>query len=182
MRRPIFWFLWPVREAGPLDGDAQQATWLRLCPRGPWRVAFLIVATLAIVTFAAAAVASVLAAPSWAGAGITLVIVIPIVALLARGWVAGTYVCDRGVKVSSIRSTEAIPWTSIAAIEVEARSRWLGTPLSVEGARLAILVREGHGDLRRIGTHVESASPDLWLRPQAWDAASDRLRTWLRES
>jgi len=181
VRRPIFWFLFPAREPGPLDGSAAQATWLRICPRGPWRLAFLIVATLGTVTLASAAVAAVLAAPSWAGAGITVVVVIPIVALLARGWVAGTYVCDRGVKVSSILSTEVLPWASVAAFQVEGGSRWLGTPLRIGGERIELLARED-GDVRRMGTHVETASPDLWLRPQAWDAASDRLRTWLRES
>jgi len=31
-------------------------------------------------------------------------------------------------------------------------------------------------------THVESLSPDLWLRPESFAAARDRLSTWLRES
>jgi hypothetical protein len=31
---------------------------------------------------------------------------------------------------------------------------------------------------RRLGTHVYTASPDLWLRPEAFDMASLRLERW----
>ena len=109
---------------------------------------------------------------------LTTIVVVPLVALLARAWVAGTYVSDRGIKVSRILATEAVPWSVVAGVVDSPDSRLLGTPLRVPGLGVVILDDAGRG----IRTHVESASPDLWLRPQARAAAADRLRTWHRET
>jgi hypothetical protein len=178
VRRPIFWFLWPAATPGPLDEAAAQTKWVRVCERGPWRWGFLIVTTAAVVTLSSAALAVVVAQPGWLALALSVVVVIPLIALLARAWVAGTYVSDRGIKVSRILSTEAIPWTTVSAVVSTAGSRWLGTPLPIPGTTVTISDATG----RVISTHVETASPDLWLRPQAFDATRDRLDTWLRET
>ena len=177
MRRPVFWFLWPAGDPGPVDAAAVQSRWLRVCPRGPWRWAFLLTMSAVVVITASAAFAAALADPGWVTLLLSAVIVVPLVALLARAWVAGTYVCDRGIKVSSVLRTEVVPWTAVGGVTVDESTRLLGTPLRIRGQRLTIT-----GPQPPIATHIETASPDLWLRPQAWAAASDRVRTWLRET
>jgi hypothetical protein len=179
VRRPVFWFLWPATEPGPLDGDAVQARWTRVCGRGPWRWGFLIALTAAVVTICSAAVATLLTQPGWLSLLLCFLVVIPLIALLARAWVVGTYVNDRGIKVSSLFTTEVLPWPAVQAITTEEGTRWLGTPLRARGQR--VVLRPIDGSTAGIRTHIETASPDLWLRPQAWEAARDRLSTWLRE-
>lgn len=180
MRRPVFWFLWPAAEPGPLDDDAVQSRWTRVCGRGPWRWGFLIALTAAVVTICSAAVATLLTQPGWLSLLLCLLIVIPLIALLARAWVVGTYVNDRGIKVSLLFTTQVLPWSTVADISVVRGSRWLGLPIRVSGERIVVCLIGG--TTAGIGTHIETASPDLWLRPQAWEAARDRLITWLRET
>ena len=177
MRRPIFWFLWPASDPGPLDGDAVQVRWARICGRGPWRWGFLIGFTALVVITVSAAVAATLADPDLLTFMLSIVIALPLIALLARAWVAGTYVSDRGIKVSGVLTTVVIPWRDVRAIDATVGSRLLGLPLRGHGERMEISWAE-----TTTATHVETASPDLWLRPEAFDAARDRLITWLRET
>lgn len=177
VRRPIFWFLWPASDPGPLDHDAVQARWSRVCGRGPWRWAFLLCCTALVITVVSAAVAAVLASPGLLTLMLSIVIALPLIALLARAWVAGTYVSDRGIKVSGVLTTVVIPWSEVVAITPAPGSRLWGLPWRARGQRIEIVWSQ---DV--VATHVETASPDLWLRPQAFDAARDRLLTWLRET
>lgn len=182
MKRPVFWFLWPTRDPGPLDADAVQTHWTRVCGRGPWRWAFLIAMSAAVVIVISSAAAVALAQPGWLTIALTIIVALPLVALLARAWVAGTYVSDRGVKVSSVLATEVLPWVAVTAIVTAEGTRVLGTPLRAGGQRVVVRIVDGTQEPADVATHIETASPDLWLRPQAWSAASDRLRTWLRET
>jgi len=184
VRRPVFWFLWPTPAPGPVDGDAEQVRWIRVCGRGPWRWAFLLVLSAAVVTLSSAALAVVVTRPGWLSVLLSALVILPLVALLARAWVAGTYVSDRGIKVSRILATDVVPWSQVADILAVGGSRWLGLPLRAGGERIVVrLVPMADArDADVIDTHVETASPDLLLRPQAWSAASDRLSTWLRET
>ena len=177
MRKPIFWFLWPPADPGPLDSAARQPGWSRTCGRGPWRWAFLIAISVLTVAIVASAVSVALSMPSWITVSLAMAVSIPLIALLSRAWVAGTYVSDSGVKVSSVFTTRMIPWPAVVAVADEDRTRWLGLPLPVPGNRVLITTEDAS-----IATHVESGSPDLWLRPQALAAARDRLRTWWRET
>ena len=177
VRRPIFWFLWPPGDPGPLDDQAVQGRWVRVCGRGPWRWAFLVALTALVITIVSASVAASLAAPGLLTIMMSVIIAVPLVALLARAWVAGTYVSDRGIKVSGVVTTVLIPWREVLSIGAEGGSRLLGLPVRVQGKRVVIDWSE-----ETTATHVETASPDLWLRPQAYDAARDRLATWLRET
>jgi hypothetical protein len=177
VRRPVFWFLFPAPDPGPLDGDAVQTRWLRVCGRGPWRWAFLIAVTALVITVVSAAGAATLARPGILTVMLTIVIAVPLVALLARAWVAGTYVNDSGIKVSGVLTTVVLPWSEVTDIACISGSRWLGLPLHLGGECVTIVSGEDH-----TSTHVETSSPDLWLRPQAFDAARDRLLTWWRES
>ncbi|MFM1966864.1 MAG: hypothetical protein RL134_2589 [Actinomycetota bacterium] len=177
MRRPIFWFLWPAADPGPLDDKAVQIRWVRVCGRGPWRWGFLIGFTALAVITVSAAVAATLADPGLLTLMFSIVIALPLIALLARAWVAGTYVSDRGIKVSGVLTTVVIPWPQVRAIDSSSGSRILGLPLRAHGQRVEVSWAEAV-----TATHVETASPDLWLRPEAFDAARDRLLTWLRET
>jgi hypothetical protein len=177
VRRPIFWFLWPASDPGPLDDAARQSTWLRVCGRGPWRWAFLIAMSATAITMVSASVAAAISQPSVVTAMVTIVIAVPVIALLARAWVAGTYVSDRGVKVSRVLTTEVIAWGGVAAVSTSPGSNFLGLPIRIPGTRVDIATTDSV-----LATHVESASPDLWLRPQAFAAAHDRLATWSREA
>ncbi|MGI9196448.1 MAG: PH domain-containing protein [Candidatus Nanopelagicales bacterium] len=177
--RPVFGFLWPKRPAGPLDGDARQERWLRATPRGPWRLAFLVAVTLTLLSLAAPAALALLAAPSAYAVAVVLLVAIPAVALTARGWAAGTYVNDSGLKVSSVLRTHFAPWSAIALVRAERQGvRWLGTPLRIPGEVLIVEVIAADP----VSTTVSTASPDLWLRPHAWEAARDALTQWWRES
>ena len=176
--RPLFGFLWPKRSVGPLDDDARQERWLRVTPRGPWRLAFLIALSLVLLSLAAPAVLALLAAPSAYALAVVVLVGLPAVALIARGWAAGTYVNDTGVKVSRVLRTHFAPWPAIAVVRTENGSQWLGTPLRSAGDTLVLDTTGGE----TLSTTLSSASPDLWLRPHAWEAARDGLTQWWRES
>lgn len=137
----------------------------------------LIGCTAILITVVPAVVLALLAAPGAAAVIVTLVVAIPAVSLLARAWVAGTYVSDRGIKVSTVLATQAVPWTQATAVEREPGSRLLGLPVTVAGERVVVTTPIG-----TVRTHVETASSDLWLRPDAYEAARDRLTTWWRET
>ena len=175
--KPIFGFLWPRRPAGPLDADARQSRWERVTPRGPWRLALLISFSLALVSLAAPAMVALVAAPSAYALALVILVLVPATALIARGWVAGCFVSDAGVKVATVLRTTYAPWQAIAEMSVADGSRWLGTPLRVRGQRLTLRLLHGTAE-----TGLCTASPDLWLRPQAWAIARDRLQQWWLET
>ncbi|MEY3733738.1 MAG: hypothetical protein RL347_1097, partial [Actinomycetota bacterium] len=70
-----------------------------------------------------------------------------------------------------------IPWSDVIEFTLTGRSRLLGTPLRLAGEHVGVRWSQA-----TTPTHVETASPDLWLRPQSFDAARDRLLTWYREA
>lgn len=137
----------------------------------------MIVMSALVATGISAATAATLSRPGILTAMLTVLIAVPLIALLARAWVAGTYVSDRGIKVSGVLTTQVIPWSAVEGIDTAARSRLLGLPVRMAGAAARVRWSEG-----LTATHVESMSPDLWLRPESYDAARDRLITWHREN
>ena len=198
--RPIFGFLWnrdgrPAGQArrggqaAPVGLDRQDR-WLRVTPRGPWRLALLITVTMGLITFTPPALVALVAAPSvWPdgaakpplsgyAALVVTIVLVPAVALLARGWVAGCYVNDAGIKIATVLRTTYIPWSEVTQVRsVVGPTRWLGTPLRVAGTRIECV-----SGTRAYDTGLCSHSPDVWLRPQAWDATGDRVQTWWREA
>ena len=149
--------------------------------RGPWRLALLIPVTLAWLSIAIPALMAVASVRSPAELAAVLLVLLavgfPVSAVIVRAWVSGTYVRDSGVKVATILRTTAVPWESVTAVRVaEGPVPWCGTPLRVPGERVVLDTREGP-----IPTTLTSASSDLWLRPQAWHAARDRLQVWWSE-
>ena len=172
--KPIFGFLWNRASSEPLDADARQAKWLRITPRGPWRLALLIGASLTLLSLVPPALVALVAAPSAYALAVIAVIAVPAIALLARGWVAGCYANDTGIKVATVLRTTYAPWSSVSDVRtIEGRCRWLGTPIPIRGARVVIVTDAG-----QLESGVCTASPDAWLRPEAWAIARDRLDTW----
>lgn len=177
-RRPLLGFLWPRSEPGPVDHQARQERWIRIPPRGPWRLAFLIVSSLAWLSLLPASLISLFVAPSFYAVALIVAVLLPCGALLLRGWAAGTYVSDRGVKVSRVLTTTFIPWDDVTRVRVDAATRgWLGTPIPVRAQSLALDTPE-----ESVPTTITNVDPDLWLRAQAWDASGDRLTLWWRET
>ena len=177
-RRPLLGFLWPHTAPGPLDHDARQDRWLRIPPRGPWRWALLVALSLAWISALPSALSALFVAPSFYALALAVAVLLPTGALLLRGWVAGTYVSDRGVKVLRILSTTFISWDDVVDVRAESTRRgWLGTPIPVATRAIALDTPE-----ELVSTTITAVGPDLWLRPQAWDACADRFRLWWRET
>lgn len=176
-QRPIFGFLWPAARAVPQDDDAVQLTWVRVPPRGPWRLVLLLAATALLITVGAAMISALFAAPSLVGLIVSAAVLVASVMLLGRAWAVGTSVSDAGIKISRLRTTTVVPWTRVRGIDAVDGSRLLGLPAHMSGSHVVVATADD-----TISTHVASASPDLWLRPQAYDAAVSTLRTWWRET
>lgn len=174
-RKPIFGFLWADR-TGPVDADFHQVRRVRVTGRGPWRV--VVLSVLSVATIAAlgtalmAALASGASVASLVGAGLGATLLF----LTLRGWVVGTYVTDAGLSVERTFRRVSVPWTDVERVdERTARTPWLGTPVPVPGRRCVVTLLGG----AEVATHVYTTSPDLWLRPEAYDMARLRLDRWL---
>lgn len=179
--RPLLASLYPRRAPEPVDDEARQVRWVRVPSRGPWRLALLIPLTLAWLSIAIPALMALAAVRSPGELAVALLVLcvvgVPVSAVLVRAWVSGTYVRDSGVKVSTILRTTAVPWDAVTSVRViPDRVPWCGTPLRLSGERVVLDTRAGVVD-----TTLTTASADLWLRPQAWHAARDRLPVWWSE-
>jgi len=175
-RKPIFGFLWPAPDPdAPLDADYRQVRKVRITPRGPLRIIGLVVATAVMVTttasFMLAAVSAGLSPTTLIGAALTATLLVAIL----RGWVVGTYVTDAGISIDRTWSRDVVLWSEVAGIECSSGpTPFLGLPLRMTGMRSYVRLAGGS----RIATHVYTASPDLWLRPEAFDMARIRLERW----
>lgn len=175
-RKPIFGFLWPSRDPhAPVDGAYRQVRKVRITPRGPVRLAALILGSIALTLTTTSAILS------GVSAGFSLATVVGAalsasgLVLVLRGWVVGTFVSDQAVTIESTWQQVVVPWTAVQQVVTEpCRVPALGLPLRVGGQRTLVILDDG----RRLGTHVYTASPDLWLRPEAFDMASLRLERW----
>ncbi len=167
-RKPLFGFLFAPKPATP---GAGQVSWLRIPARGPWRLIVLIISTLFLASVLGTALLSLAATRTPAGVIIgvlTLLAMVPLVFLIARGWVTGTYVNDSGVRVVRITRSDFAPWPIITGIDVTNTGR---------RHRLVIETSEG-----TIDTTIGSFTLDTALREQTWLASIDRMRVWLAES
>ncbi len=176
-RKPIFGFLWRTYD-GPVDEAYRQERFVRVCNRGPWRVLGLVLLTLVTVAWLGATTMAALAdgvsVASVAGTAVAATMLV----LVLRGWVVGTYVNDAGVRIERTWGRRHVPWTDVDRIDERAQSvPLLGAVLPVPGRRCIVRTRSGSA----VPTHVYTASPDLWLRPEAYDAARLRLDRWRGE-
>jgi len=178
-RKPIFGFLWPKPDPNaPVDGAYRQVRRVRITPRGPIRIAALILGAILLTILTGT---SIVASASAGLSPITLLVsavCASLLVLVLRGWVVGTYVTDAGISVETTWRHSVVPWSEVASISTATqRCPFLGLPLPLTADRSVIEVSDG----RRIATHVYATSPDLWLRPEAYDIAVDRMATWLGE-
>ena len=176
-QRPIFGFLWHSTPEPRVDAQAVQVTWRRVPARGPWRLTALLGATALLITAVGAMVSALIAQPTVIGVVISVVVAIPCAALLGRAWAAGTSVSDAGVKISQVLTTTVVEWPEIDEVVECPGSKLLGLPIVVGGATVNLRSRG-----RLMPTQVATGSPDLLLRPQAFAASADALRTWWRET
>lgn len=172
-RKPIFGFLWPKPDPdAPKDADYVQVRPLRVPRRGPIRVLALTAFGLLAVT----TVGSALLAGMGAGLSATVVIIAAVsatvVALVLRGSAVGTYVTDHEVKIETMLRRTEIPWAQVMSVGThDASTPFLGLPIPVPGKWTSLHLADGTA----VRTHVYSTSPDLWLRPEAFDMARLRL-------
>ena len=175
-RKPIFGFLWPKPDPdAPVDAAYRQTRHVRVSGRGPIRIAGLVLGTLVLIATTGSLILAALTT-SWspvtfAGAAVSA----SALALILRGWVVGTYVNDAGVTIETTWRRKSLPWSQVALVRTqEARAPFLGLPIRVRCLRSFVETTDG----QRVPTHVYAASPDLWLRPEALDAACLRLERW----
>lgn len=167
-RPPLFGFVFAPKPPTP---GAPTIRWMRIPARGPWRLALLIAASLAVASLAGSALlalAGIRTTQGLALASLAIAIGLPLVALVARGWIQGTYVNDSGVRIVRMWRTEHIPWPLIDGITV-----------STTGHRRRLLIDTAGVS---IATTISSVTLDTALRPQTWDAAVDRMRIWHTET
>lgn len=173
-RKPIFGFLWPKVD-GPVDGEFVQVRRVRVTGRGPWRVAGL--AVLSVATIAALGTALMAALANGASVGVLVgaVVAATMLVLTLRGWVVGTYVTDAGLSVERTWRRISVSWPDVERVEErQARTPFLGSPVPAAGRRCVVVLHDGTD----LPTHIYSTSPDLWLRPEAYDMAHLRLERW----
>lgn len=176
-RKPIFGFLWPKPDPNaPVDDAYRQVRRVRITPRGPIRIAALVLGAILLTILTGT---SIVASASAGLSPLTLLVsavCASLLVLVLRGWVVGTYVTDAGISVETTWRNIVVPWSDVVSIStVTQRCPLLGLPLPIPAPRSIVATTDG----RSIGTHVYATSPDLWLRPEAYDIAVDRLATWL---
>lgn len=175
-RKPIFGFLWPSADPdAPVDAAYVQVRRVRVAPRGPIRIGALVLASLVLTTLTGT---QILAAMSTGPTVLTVAgaaLSASLLFVVLRGWVVGTFVNDHGVTIETTWRRITVPWDEVAAVEcVDARAPLVGLPVRVPARRSRVVARDG----RAIPTHVYTTSPDLWLRPEAFDMARLRLEQW----
>lgn len=180
VRRPIFGFLWPKPDPNaPVDAAYRQVRPVRVTGRGPARLAVLALGSLAVTMAAASAVLGAVATGLNTVTLITAAVCATGVALVMRGWIVGTYVTDADVRVDRVFTRTRLAWPEVSTVQrTEGRWPWLGLPWRSQAQGVVLVDAAGH--VHR--THVYSTSPDLWLRPEAYDMAALRLQRWSAES
>jgi hypothetical protein len=178
-RKPIFGFLWPKPDpAAPVDGAYRQVRRVRINPRGPVRVAVLMLGSITVTIVAATLVMAALTTTVTLATVAGGALVATGIVLVLRGWVVGTYVNDEAVTVETTWRRTSIPWASVRAITTqESPAPFLGLPVRVPSLRSVVTTSDGAS----LPTHVYACSPDLWLRPEAFDMARLRLERWRDE-
>ena len=175
-RKPIFGFLWPKPDPNaPVDAAYRQVRWVRVAPRGPVRLAVLLLASLATVVATGLTLLAGLQVGVTAPGVVSAALCATALLLVLRGWVVGTYVTDDLVRVETTWRRTVREWTSLRGVETRrVPCPWLGLPVPVPAQRTFLVAQDGSP----IATHVFTTSPDLWLRPEAFDMARIRLDNW----
>lgn len=175
-RKPIFGFLWPKPDPhAPVDGAYRQVRKVRITPRGPVRVVVLALGTALMTVALGTVVMAAVATPLSFATLIAGAVCATALAIVLRGWVVGTFVTDAAVTVETTWRQVTVPWSAVTAVTTgPMRSPWLGLPLGVRADRTVLHLTDG----TTLATHVYATSPDLWLRPEAFDMARLRLEHW----
>ena len=175
-RKPIFGFLWPKPDpAAPVDDAYVQERPVRVTRRGPIRLAAVLLGGILLVGFLGTALLAGVQSGLSPAVFVVAAVCATALALVLRGSVVGTLVDDRGVTIeTTLRHTE-IPWSEVVSVTTDdVGTPFLGLPIPVPGRWTTLNLKDGTA----VRTHVYSTSPDLWLRPEAFDMARLRLENW----
>lgn len=167
-RPPLFGFVFAPKPAAPGSG---QERWLRIPHRGPWRLALLITSTLALAVVGGSALLALAGTRSVSGLAIgviALLISLPVIMIVARGWVVGTFVNDSGIRIVRLVRSDFIPWSIVDELTV-VPVRW--------GQHLVVATADGI-----IPTTIGSRTLDTAWREQTWLSSVDRMRIWHSEA
>jgi hypothetical protein len=178
-RKPIFGFLWPKPDPdAPVDGAYRQVRLVRISPRGPVRLATLVLGSIVVTMVAASLLMASLTTAFTVATVAGGALVATAIVLLLRGWVVGTYVNDDGVTIETTWRRTSIPWASVVTITTQSGpAPFLGLPIRVTSQRSFVTRTDGTS----LPTHIYACSPDLWLRDEAFDMAQLRLQRWRDE-
>jgi lysylphosphatidylglycerol synthetase-like protein (DUF2156 family) len=167
--RPLFGFLFTPRPAEP---GAPQTKWMRVPARGPLRLLVLIPTSVLLASILGAALFAIAGvgrstSVAW---GLALVVLgFPVVGLVLRAWIVGTYVCDSGVRITRWWRTDFLPWPEVTGVRIVGQGR---------GATVVLDTIDG----AVVPTTVTALSADTAGRVEAWHIAADRMRTWWHET
>ncbi len=162
-QRPLLAFLWPQADRNAeVDDNYRQVRLIRVPNRSWVRLAFLLVASVGLVTLAGSALLAGL------GAGLVIAFlnsaaIASATLALLRGWTVGTYVNDAGFVIRRFWSTRSGPWSAVSDLVFE-RDRLL-------------LVLAGE----RIPTTVSRWSADILGNEGRYHQAADVIDRWLRQ-
>jgi hypothetical protein len=175
-RKPIFGFLWAKPDPdAPVDAAYHQVRPVRVTGRGLVRVVMLVVTSATTVMFVGSALMAAVVTGQLLPTVVAAAVGASLTFLILRGWVVGTYVSDDAVRVETTFRRRELAWQDVSGIEVVSEPvPLLGLPTRIMGRRSTIRLADG----RSVPTHVYTASPDLWLRDEAFDIARLRLERW----
>lgn len=148
---------------------------LRIPRRGPFRWALLLLGTVTLAITTGSAILAALVAPMTPGTFLGAAVSATALLLILRGWVVGTYVNDAGVSVDTMWRRRFVEWSAVTATScVDSTTPLLGLPVRIRGRRVIVTLSDGSS----LATHIYSTSPDLYLRPEAFDMACRQWENW----
>lgn len=155
-RRPLVpW--WPARHSAD-----QSLT--RIPPRGPARLALLLLGTLGWVSLAGSMMLAGIGQPPALLALIGAVLATTLMGVM-RAWTLGTYVDDEGFVIRRFMTTRRGRWSAVEAVDVGR-------------ARVVLQSQDAAGGVTSIRTHVCRWSIDLVGSRDGYQTAADQLCRW----
>ena len=172
-RKPIFNFVW-VR---PLHTTPEQIRFIRVGHRGIIRLIALTLGTLALAAFSSISIAYLLSTRNPIQSVLLAAILATLSVVVFRGWIAGTYVNDHGIKIIRILTTDAIPWSLVKEVErVSTVWNFAGIPFGLKTPR--VVIRELDNSMTP--THIYMGSIDGIFTTDTLTTLQSMITRWWR--